>query len=300
MHILVAYDGSASAEQALHLAARMRLPPQSRIDILSVIEPTILPPPLPVRPGSDELVLKPDPFEVAQREALLARIVERIERPDRAVRATVLEGRPGSVLIDAAAASRPDLTIVGARGQSPIVALVLGSVSAEVVDHAPTPVLVARSESISRAVFATDGSDHTVAAETVLAHWPVFEDVPVQVVSVAEPASPWNPALAPTMPIQVAEHYTHHLEAATAEHLRVATQAAERLRAAGRMADAISPRGDAAGTVITESVRLGADIIVVGSRGRRGAMRFVLGSVARNILYGSTTSVLVVRGTVDV
>ena len=53
--------------------------------------------------------------------------------------------------------------------------------------------------------------------------------------------------------------------------------------------------GDAAGEIIAAAEQRGADLIVLGSRGRTGLTRLLLGSVARNVLSGSTASVLVVR-----
>jgi nucleotide-binding universal stress UspA family protein len=53
--------------------------------------------------------------------------------------------------------------------------------------------------------------------------------------------------------------------------------------------------GDAAGEIVAVAERRGADLIVLGSRGRTGLRRLLLGSVARNVVSGSTASVLIVR-----
>jgi nucleotide-binding universal stress UspA family protein len=53
--------------------------------------------------------------------------------------------------------------------------------------------------------------------------------------------------------------------------------------------------GDAAAEVIAAVADVNADLVVMGSRGRTGLASVVLGSVARNVLHGSTASVLVVR-----
>jgi hypothetical protein len=53
--------------------------------------------------------------------------------------------------------------------------------------------------------------------------------------------------------------------------------------------------GDAAGEIVAVAERRGADLIVLGSRGRTGLTRLLLGSVARNVLSGSTASVLIVH-----
>jgi len=57
----------------------------------------------------------------------------------------------------------------------------------------------------------------------------------------------------------------------------------------------VEPPGDAAGEIIAVAEKRGADLIVLGSRGRTGLTRLLLGSVARNVLSGSTASVLVVH-----
>jgi nucleotide-binding universal stress UspA family protein len=53
--------------------------------------------------------------------------------------------------------------------------------------------------------------------------------------------------------------------------------------------------GDPAAEIIAGAEASGADLIVLGSRGLTGLTRLLLGSVARNVLSGSTASVLVVR-----
>jgi nucleotide-binding universal stress UspA family protein len=53
--------------------------------------------------------------------------------------------------------------------------------------------------------------------------------------------------------------------------------------------------GDAAAEIVAEAESWGADLVVMGSRGRTGLTRILLGSVARNVLQGSRSSVLIVR-----
>ncbi|TFD74418.1 universal stress protein [Cryobacterium fucosi] len=55
----------------------------------------------------------------------------------------VLQGPSASVLLDAA--SGADLLIVGSRGLGGFSGLLLGSVSSQLVHHAPCPVLIVRS-----------------------------------------------------------------------------------------------------------------------------------------------------------
>ena len=166
-------------------------------------------------------------------------------------------------------------------------------------DHAPCPVLVARGRSLSRAVFATDDSPSARAAEAILARWPIFADLPIHVLSVAEVVLPWTTGIAPTMSGELLDAYGAEFRESKAEHRRIGTDAAGRLRDAGRRVDAEMRDGDAAAEIIAIAEKRGADLIVLGSRGRTGLTRVLLGSVARNVLSGSAASVLIVHEPTD-
>ena len=47
--------------------------------------------------------------------------------------------------------------------------------------------------------------------------------------------------------------------------------------------------------IVEEAAAWSADLVVLGSRGLTGLSRFVLGSVARNVLQSTQSSVLIVR-----
>ncbi len=94
---------------------------------------------------------------------------------------------------------------------------------------------------------------------------------------------------------QVVEAYASDLATARTEQEAVARGAAERLVASGRDADAKLRVGDAAAEIVEEASDWGADLVVVGSRGLTGLSRIVLGSVARNVLQGTGSSVLIVH-----
>jgi len=216
--------------------------------------------------------------------------------PNVSVDGSVVRGHAATALSDAATSYGADLIVAGSRGRGGIASLVLGSVSSELVDEGPCPVLVARKERISRVVFATDGSTSASVAEEVVAQWPLFDGVPIHVVSVAQTAIPWTAGLAPTFyPPSAVEIYGAQLDELEAEHERVAQDAATRLR---RSRDGVSSsvRRGVPGTEIVGAVEeLEADLVVLGSRGLTGLPRVVLGSVARNVLHGAKSSVLVVR-----
>ncbi len=297
MRVLIGYDGSAGATQAVALAEGIDWPAGSMVRVVSVMETRAIAH-LPWGGGfAAPPVLEDDLYTYI--EADQAPVVGRLAAPDRIVDNVVVRGRPASGLIDQAREFSADLVIVGSRGHGAITSLLLGSVSAEVVDHAPCPVLVARRPTLERVVFGTDGSMTAAAAEDILARWPIFAGLPIRVVSVADVVRPWTTGIAPTMYTQVLNAYAKDVAHAEAEHLEVARASAKRLVDAGRRADAEMRNGDAAAEIIAVAKASDADLVVVGSRGQTGLKRIVLGSVARNVLAAGQTSVLVVHGPAD-
>jgi nucleotide-binding universal stress UspA family protein len=296
MRSLLAYDASAGADEAAALAFALPWPRGSAIRVVGVVEPSAtLMPAAPLTPT--RLVSSPevDSQIVGHVESELGRVITRLRASGIHAGGDVLRGRPGTVLIDEAQRFGADLIVAGSRGHGPIASLVLGSVSAELVDHASCPVLVARHRAAKRVLFASDGSPSASHAEGIVARWPIFHGASVRVVSVAEVVRPWHTGLAPTMHREVVEAYAKDLEEAKAELERIARSAAARLGTAGCVTDAKLRIGDAAAEIIDEASSWHADVVVLGSRGLTGLSRILLGSVARNVLHGSQSSVLIVR-----
>ena len=296
MRVLLAYDASPGAETAAQLVEGITWPADSVIRIVAVIEPSAtLVPAMPLtmyRPTtSDEI----DQVVSAHLKTEVEGLVRRLTAAGRTVEGTVLRGRPATVLADEAQTFGADILVVGSRGHSTIATLVLGSVSAELVDHAPCPVLVARRAAAGRVLFASDGSPSAGRAEDLLAASPIFEGAAVRVVSVAEVVHPWTAGIAPTLYREAMEAVAKDREAAKVEHRTIVDGVAERLRAAGRSADGTVRLGDAAAQIVEEAAAWQADLVVMGSRGQTGLARLLLGSVARNVLLGSDTSTLIVR-----
>jgi nucleotide-binding universal stress UspA family protein len=298
MRVLLACDGSTGATDAVALAASIAWPRDSALHVVNVIEPVIMPisgPWVSAPPPASEI----DAAIADYAQETVRDVVQRLRAGDRTVEGSVLRGRAADAIIDTARELRADLVIIGSRGHGAIASLLLGSVSSEVVDQAPCPVLVARTGTLRRVLFATDGSASARAAETMLAEWPIFERLTIHVVSVADVVDPWTTAIDPSSYPQAYEAYGDELRESTSEHGRIADEAGTRLRAAGRTVDATARHGDAASEIIAAAEEQASDLIVLGSRGRTGLTRLLLGSVARNVLSGSAASVLIVREGVE-
>jgi nucleotide-binding universal stress UspA family protein len=162
---------------------------------------------------------------------------------------------------------------------------VLGSTSAEIVGHAVTPVVVARTPSVSGVVLADDGSAEADAAARALVALGAFASFPTCVVTVAEDADPIT-------------GFPRHVQGDDQQRpaQEWADARAARLREAG-WADvtAIAAHGDPADEIVRIATERGADLIVMGTHGRTGLRRLLAGSVAWTVLHRAAASVLVAR-----
>ncbi len=292
MRVLVAHDGSPCADAALQLVTGLRWPAPARLTLVSVIDRTDL-----IGAGEAALAMAAsEPTErelVAEAQRALEAAAERLRGPGRTVETRLEHGRPGAVIVELAAEMLADLVVVGSRGLGPWSSLLLGSVSTEVVDHAPCPVLVARHDRVDRLVVATDGSESADRAIDTIGRWGLFTGLPAQALSVERvgvaPAD-WAVVLAAGW----IEDRPDDMTAAAEEQRRLAEHAADRLRDAGLAAEAVVRFGHPA-RQIAEAGRGEGDLIVMGSRGLGTFQRLVLGSVARTVLQHTGASVLIIR-----
>lgn len=289
MRILLATDGSASAVLAERAVASTRWPIGSVVRI-AVVVPHIdrLASPVPPTDASDPVSRARTALESAER---------RIGGEGRRVEAILLEGRPASAIVEEAAYFDADLIVVGSRGHGRWQTTILGSVSAEVVDHAPCPVLVVRTEVLDPIVFGDDGSTDARHAESWVARWPRQPGADVTVVTVA-PGAPilWSAIPGDGMALAL-DAYEIEKSRARREAEAVADATARRLQGLSVSARPDIRVGEPAAEIVAAAQDHRAGMIVVGTRGHGGITRLLLGSVARNVLLHAPCSVLIVRPT---
>jgi nucleotide-binding universal stress UspA family protein len=295
MRILLATDGSESANNAVETVRSLALPSGSVVRLVAVL------------PGTPELFGATwDAYVPADAEALETQMTSelrtaldgvraRVQRPGVSVEEEVLRGRPATQIVEAANAFRADLIVVGSRGLGAWKRLLLGSVSAEIVDHSSCPVLVARRTTVGSVILGDDGSDGARAAARLLARFPWLAGERVTVVAVAEilnaAALGFSPAVSGAFVTGMID-WTAESEERLAEVTRVTAQI---LESGGIQTETRVLSGDPAHELVTIARAEGADLVVVGTAGRGGLARAVLGSVARNVLINVRCSVLVVR-----
>jgi len=123
------------------------------------------------------------------------------------------------------------------------------------------------------------GQSDSVIREVAIRPWP--PGTTVEVLSVVEPSYVWDvPSL------------IEGLKEAAGD---AAQSAADQLRSAGLKATARVLLGDAKAIIVDRAEEIGADFVVVGSRGATGLTRFLLGSVAAAVARFAPCSVEIVR-----
>lgn len=291
--ILVGYDGSDDANTAVELVGTLAGPVGTAVLLVAVV-----PDVRAIRRVWGPLALGStadiEHDLATEAETTLAAPLARLRTLGVPSDALVGRGRAPHVIAEEASRIGAGLVVVGSRGLGAIRSTVLGSVSQEVVDLARCPVLVARGPRVARIVLGTDGSPSAEAAELVLASLPIAGHVPVQVASVAEILRPLTTGIAPTLYREALAWQAEYEAAAARQHLRIATDAAERLGARGIKAGAVARTGDPAAELLTLAAD-STDLIIVGTRGITGIKRLALGSVARRVLHHAKASVLVTR-----
>jgi len=303
MRVLLAIDGSHSSEVARDLVAGLAWPEGSAIRVVGVVEhgpESFGLPWMPVvrgEPGVTESALDAQlsiALEAATRE-IETGIAAHVPAPGTVkVDHLVLRGHAARALVDEAREFGADLVVVGSRGHGAFESMILGSTSAEVVDHAPCPVLVARTSSLRSLVLADDGSGGARDAAAIVEQWPILAEVPATVVTVAEVSVPWV-GDTPGMYGQALSSYQDTVDEARRMHADIARQTAEQLGRLGRSVTTQVREGDPTAELVASLSALGADLVVVGTRGHTGLTRMILGSVARKVLLHAPCSVLVVH-----
>jgi len=140
--ILVAYDGSASAQAALDVAIEMAKKDNASLAAVSV---SSVPTALPLGPGGggfDKIVLE----SRKEAEDLLEQVKEKAAKNDVKINTEVLNGTHGiaAAIVNYAESKKSDLIVMGTRGRTKLKKMLLGSVAQGVVTYAPCTVMVVR------------------------------------------------------------------------------------------------------------------------------------------------------------
>ncbi len=265
--LLLATDGSAvssgAVRVALHLASRCG----SRLTVMHM-----------ARTAADYAMF--NPAGVRQAEDAARAVLQQVEQQAGTACvncAPVLRfgEEPVHEIAAQAEESQADLVIMGRRGVHWLERLVLGEAAARVVGHVHCSVLVVPTAADiwdQGILLAVDGSRHANAAAVAAASLARRCGLPVTVLSVGAKDEP-------------------HCEQAQA----LADRVRDLLRQDGVAADSVARQGHPAQAIVAAAAEYECDLIVLGSHGRSGLDRLLMGSVSQQVVIHAKCPVLVIK-----
>ena len=302
MKLLVAYDGSTSADTALDDLLRAGMPAEANAIVFSVAN--IFMPRVAASEGYDakaamlsfgsnavqrRLEQVSHALEEARRWAANASKRLHAQFPSWKVRTEVCGHSPAWAIVEKADEWKPYLVVLGSHDRSALGRLFLGSVSQTVLTEAHCSVRIARSRlgqdlPAGQILIGVDGSPNAALAVDAVARrvWP--PDTKAHLVAVLDQA------------VSTALDWTE--DGFEDERTRVenilATETAK-LQASGLRVSAIVKNGAPKDVLIEEAERLKSDCIFLGARGLRRLERILLGGVSTAVTARAQCSVEIVR-----
>jgi nucleotide-binding universal stress UspA family protein len=276
--ILVPTDGSPGSERAFEVAATLASTHDATVHVLSVVDEH--------GPTGDW-----DYDGDSPAEAFIESQADHVDTENLSVTAAVREGVVHDAVLDYGDESNIDLIVMGTHGRTGVRRFLLGSVTEKVVRLADVPVLSVKADaepgtvSFDDILLPTDGSSGAEAALEPAGALASATDATVHLVSVVDTRS---------LGIDVGSSViVDELES-------VATDAV------GDASDRLSGMGvETVETAITHGVpyraildaieEADADLVVIGTHGRTGIDRYLLGSVAEKLVRTSPVPVMTVR-----
>jgi nucleotide-binding universal stress UspA family protein len=291
--ILLATDGSEEAQLAAKTAAELARSTGSELHVVHVF--------LWARPSAlDPISMDTTVHEAVESRARerLKKIVRRIEASGGAVQGSYLKGgEPDAEIVALGEEIGAGLIIMGSRGLGGMRRALTGTVSDSVVRHAHCPVMVVRGEPVvvpTKILLATDGSEDANLAASAAADLAKSTNSELHVLYVGGmPSVLYEPtgaiALDPDLQSSMEE------AAEEAAKARLKEQVHKISEAGGEITQTHVRAGYADAEIVGLAEELAVGLIVMGSRGRGGLRRALMGSVSDSVVRHAHCPVLVTR-----
>jgi nucleotide-binding universal stress UspA family protein len=285
MKILIEYDGSRRADNAIEDLQNAGLPREAKAKIVSVIEPII-----PV--GTSEVAWGMACAQVTEQEILLSRLAvkracERLSKlfPDWELDEAVHPGNKELELIAMASRWKPDLVIISPLKRNELGRLIFGSLSRSIVERTSCSVRVARPAEINdgadlRLLIGWDGSPASaeVVREVTSRRWP--KRAQARLVNCFKSSF-----------VLGSESYD-----VDEPLLRMRlSMAVEMLRTAGLVVSLVVREGPPRQVILDEGARYGARCIFLSADDRGGFRELLFGTTAAAVATKAQCTVEVVR-----
>ncbi len=264
--VLVATDGSDYSDGAIRTGVALAKARSARLIGLSII-----------LYNAEYSTLVPNLQEEAERRArdALKPFIEAAGAGAEAITREAVD--PSAGIVVGARENSADIIVMGRRGKRGLARMMVGDATAKVIGHASCPVLVApRAARLweKHILLATDGSQYSEAAAGAAGHLARQAGLPVTVVSVTTAS---------------------HSDSRRKEAELAVAATVERLKGMGLKAEGRVVQGRPDEAIVKLAEAIGADLIVMGSHGRTGLNKILLGSVVERVIGQAACPVLVAR-----
>lgn len=307
MKIVVATDGSSHSDGAISLLCRLPLR-DPKVKLLTVINP--------IQPvfGADYPLIADEVYRsfdnVQSQLRKSARLL--LDRQEKRLRAcglqaqkVVAEGHIADRIIRTCDESKADLLVVGSRGLGGFKGMLLGSVSQQLVRHAPCSLLIVRTGAARpksgarkpgtrskrlRLLLASDGSTDALSAANLLARLPLHRGIEVTLFTAMPAMASYGLNRAA---IQLLTEVWEEDRRMTEEGTE---KAARRIGSAGARVTTRAATGQPGREILKAASAIHADIIMLGARGKSAIDRFLMGSVSSFVtIHARDSAVWVIR-----
>jgi nucleotide-binding universal stress UspA family protein len=140
MKILLAIDDSPFTEASVKTLIAQFDPAKTEVRVIHVVEPISV----SAVPQMDPQYYPELREQVKEAQAMVDRVAKKLQGAGFRLTTAVETGDPRSMIVDAAAAWKPDLIMLGSHGRKGLSRFLLGSVSEAVARHAPCSVEIVR------------------------------------------------------------------------------------------------------------------------------------------------------------
>ena len=181
---------------------------------------------------------------------------------------------PSRLIVNEAAEKKVDMIIIGRRGRSGLMKVLMGKTAANLIGQAPCKVLIVpRAARIDcrNILVATDGSTHSIAAAS-------------EAIGIAKRCGSNIIAIS-----------AMHSEEGSEEAKAYVRQVVEMAQKESIAAEALTPIGRSHDVIVEIAGGRGVDLIVMGSYGKTGLKKFLMGSSTEKVIGHASCAVLVVR-----
>lgn len=283
--LLLSTDGSEFSEGAIREAISLAKTCSSKLFAVSVVE---------TNPEYETLAPNLVEKEIEKAKGFLDSIKKRASKEGVDCETVVRQGEDSyQYVVEEASRNSAEMIIMGRRGRTGLKRLVMGSVTAKVIGHAPCNVLVVPKDAkvdLKRILVATDGSRYSekAAMEAVSiakrsgAHLTIVAVVPSESIS----------------PLDIV-HTEMHRDLIAEKEQKVAQCNIDGVKGlAEKEGVAVSNlilEGRPHEAIVDIAKEKEIDLIVIGSHGKTGLEKLLMGSVTERVIVLSPCAVLVVR-----